>query len=704
MVWNSPAESPCRPWAWRLPLLVVLGVAQAPFALAQPAQAPGSAPGIDAALARLQHGAARPRRVALSPDGTEVAWSAIVAGQPVLDVTPTGGGRETPIVTAAQLGSGCSGDQPAWSPDGSRLAFVVTCVARPSQERVYVWERTTGAVRTLSALNGKLSNLAWSRDGRGLLALFIANGTRNTGYFEAAKPLVGDLGVEAPEVSRLYRIDVASGRGAFLTPPNLHVFEYGTAARAAAVAIVAAPPPGDADWSLAKLYMTDDGGDGAPPAPPRLLVDSARLAGGLKGVQLAIPRLSPDGERVAFICGLMTDPTAYGGDLCMAGTRPHGAPPVDVTSGLRGSVVFGQWLDNRSFGFVETRNGRTFLVGWDMDARHPLAGRTVDLGETTVFGGGPKGPAGPAWGDVSYAVESQVMAFAMEGAQTPPEVYVYAGGALKALTRLNAGATPPTHTVLVDWDNEGRHIQGWLTFPSGYDPSRRYPLLVMVHGGPEWVITGHWGEGSPWSGNNAFWPDLGYFVFQPNPRGSFGQGESFTAANRRDIGYGDLRDILAGMDLVEARYPIDKAREGILGWSYGGCMAMFAPTQTHRFRAAVAGAGLSDWTSFYGETSFTSFTLPLFGATPYDDPAIYTRLSALTFVKQARTPTLLLYGERDGGAPPPQGQEFWEGLRTEGVPSDLVVYEGQGHHFNNADDEDGLRRSADWFAKYMPPG
>jgi dipeptidyl aminopeptidase/acylaminoacyl peptidase len=293
------------------------------------------------------------------------------------------------------------------------------------------------------------------------------------------------------------------------------------------------------------------------------------------------------------------------------------------------------------------------------------------------------------------------MAFQMQGHSIPPEVYMVSDGKLKQVTHLNDGAQPPTHTISIEWENEGFKVQGWLSFPANYDPTKTYPLLVEPHGGPEWSIGSRW-DGDAWRGINSFWPGMGYFLFLPNPRGSYGQGEAFTAANRRDLGYGDLRDILKGVDTIEAKYPIDKSREGLLGWSYGGCMTMFGVTQTQRFHAAVAGAGIADYTSFYGETFFTTFTLSLFGGTPYDDPAIYTKLSATTFIKQAKTPTLVVVGERDQGVTPEQSLEFWRGLRTVGTPTQLVVYPGEGHNLNKKDSNDTLRRSAEWFAKYMP--
>ena len=150
----------------------------------------------------------------------------------------------------------------------------------------------------------------------------------------------------------------------------------------------------------------------------------------------------------------------------------------------------------------------------------------------------------------------------------------------------------------------------------------------------------------------------------PNPRGSYGQGEKFTQANVKDFGYGDLRDILAGVDVLEKRFPIDNDREGITGWSYGGFMTMFAVTQTTRFKAAVAGAGISNWQSYYGENSIDQWMVPFFGATVYDDPAVYAKSSAINFIKQAKTPTLVVVGDRDGECPAPQSFEFWHALMS----------------------------------------
>jgi acylaminoacyl-peptidase len=223
--------------------------------------------------------------------------------------------------------------------------------------------------------------------------------------------------------------------------------------------------------------------------------------------------------------------------------------------------------------------------------------------------------------------------------------------------------------------------------------------VVVVHGGPAASCLPNW-PGWPFEAPLA---SQGYFVLCPNPRGSYGQGEAFTQANVKDFGYGDFRDIMAGADEVLKQAPVDARRIGLTGWSYGGYMTMWGVTQTHRFRAAVAAAGLSNWLSYYGQNDIDQWMIPYFGASVYDDPKVYERSAPITFIKQTKTPTLVVVGERDGECPAPQSFEFWHALKTLGVPTELVVYPGEGHMFSQPDHQrDLVRRMLDWFGKYMP--
>jgi dipeptidyl aminopeptidase/acylaminoacyl peptidase len=291
------------------------------------------------------------------------------------------------------------------------------------------------------------------------------------------------------------------------------------------------------------------------------------------------------------------------------------------------------------------------------------------------------------------------IAYAAESFDDPPEVHA---GQLTtapppAVTSINAGLSHDWGKAeSVQWDSGGTQVQGWLMYPADYDAHKKYPMIVYVHGGPSWANL------PSWSNNASAYSQFGYFVLMPNPRGSLGGGEQFAQAIRNQMGYGDLDDILAGVDKVEKMLPIDDGRLGLTGWSYGGFMSMFAPTRTDRFKAVVAGAGISDWQSYYGQNQIDQWMIPFFGASLYDDPAAYAKSSAINFIKRTRTPALIVVGERDEECPAPQSFEYWHALKTLGVPAMLVVYANEGHHIAQPkNQEDIMRRALDWFGKYL---
>jgi dipeptidyl aminopeptidase/acylaminoacyl peptidase len=170
----------------------------------------------------------------------------------------------------------------------------------------------------------------------------------------------------------------------------------------------------------------------------------------------------------------------------------------------------------------------------------------------------------------------------------------------------------------------------------------------------------------------------------------------------KDFGGGDLRDVMAGVDAMVKQFPIDANRIGIWGWSYGGYMTMWTVTQTDRFRAAVAGAGVANWQSYYGENDIDAWMIPYFGASVYEDPAVYAKSAPITYIRSVKTPTLVLVGERDGECPAPQSFEFWHALKTHGVDTQLVIYADEGHSIRKMKDRrDIARRIVQWFDSRM---
>ncbi len=644
-------------------------------------------------------------QVAISPDGKQLAWVDGARGGEEIRIAPLHDLAKSERITAAATpDQQCSEHALTWSPDSAALAFFSDCANPGDQTDLYLSRLDGAAARRITQLSGYVGAPAFSPDGKSVAFLYVAGATRAAGALAAMKPPSGVIGEDGIEIQRIavakLNPEAAPTAPAFLTPANLHVYEFDWAPDSQSVAYVAADPPGENNWWVAKLYTQQRAG------APTAILDPQTVSGALHGMQIAVPRWSPDGKSIAFIGGLMSDQGATGGDVWLISAA--GGQPRNLTPSWPETSAWIDWGGDDSL-FVSG------LVGGDSSLT-AISAREDTVNLMPKFRFTVPGTIGDGRLELSlsFAADHSLVVFAGSGFDRPAEIYAtdprnistpkVGFAELTQLSHFNDGLQPSWgKTISLDWKNEGFQVQGWLMFPKDYDPTKKYPLLVEVHGGPASAVTGRWAGGAGGFGAAEF-SALGYFVFMPNPRGSYGQGEAFTQANRKDFGYGDLRDILAGVDTMLAKYPVDPNRVGLTGWSYGGFMTMFAVTQTHRFRAAVAGAGISDWLSYYGENSIDQWMIPYFGASVYDDPAVYAKSSAITYIKQAKTPTLAVVGDRDGECPAPQSFEFWHALRDLHVPAELVVYPNEGHGFvDPAHRRDVMERALDWFERYMPP-
>jgi dipeptidyl aminopeptidase/acylaminoacyl peptidase len=381
----------------------------------------------------------------------------------------------------------------------------------------------------------------------------------------------------------------------------------------------------------------------------------------------------------------MSDEGSTGGDIYLVPIG--GGAARNLTPEIKASPYALAWTAPDRLTFAEDVDGN---YGFASVSANGGVIKTLWTGEELAH------PASTAW--VSSASGEVTTAIVRQSANTPPEVWAGPIGNWKQLTHLNADLKPAWGEMRnVHWMNGTTRVQGWLMLPKDYDPSKKYPLVVSVHGGPSAACAPQWGERglAPLSA-------MGYFALCPNPRGSYGQGEAFTQGNVKDFGGGDYRDIMAGVDAMVKQYPIDPQRIGIRGHSYGGYMTMWAETQTRRFAAAVAGAGLSDWLSYYGLNDIDEWMIPFFGASVYDDPAVYAKSDPMHFVKAVKTPTLILVGDRDGEVPMEQSVEWWHALETLHVPTKLVVYPNEGHMFiKPGDARDYSLRSLEWFEEWF---
>jgi dipeptidyl aminopeptidase/acylaminoacyl peptidase len=609
------------------------------------------------------------RAVSISPDGSRVGWVEKLAPDQygIFEAPSNGTGP------AVKIGVSISKDtEIAWSPDSRRIAFLSDSETK-GQTNIYVTDIAGAKPHRLTNLKGAAASLRWSPDGSEIGFLYTEDAPKSGGPLE---PTAREVGVIEQKIyeQRIAVVEASHGKLRMVSPADLYVYEFDWSPDAKQFAGIAAPGSGDNNWWIAALYTFDkESGRAAKIQAPAM--------------QLAVPRWSPDGRTIAYIGGIMSDAFQVGGEIF---TVPvEGGKAASVTPGMKMSASGIGWApSSRRIVFTAASGGGSAIASVD------LASGQIE----TIWRGAEMIKAGED-SPLSLSKDGRSSAMTRSAWDKAPEVWAGELGSWKQITSRNKERKPSWGTATdLKWQSDGFEVQGWLLSPPNVEPGKRYPLIVNVHGGPSSSKKPAWPEAD----DVSLLTSQGFFVLFPNPRGSYGAGETFTQANTKDFGGGDLRDILAGVDAAVKAAPIDPERAGITGWSYGGYMTMWTVTQTNRFRAAVAGAGIANWKSYYGQNLIDQWMIPFFGASVYDDPAVYAKSSPIEYIKNVKTPTLIIVGERDAECPAPQSYEFWHALKTLGVKTQLVVYDGEGHHFNKPDHKlDRMRRTIEWFRDNM---
>jgi len=625
-------------------------------------------------------------QAAISPDGKRVVWvetviakSGAPTGETTIFVEALTGDAAPRRVSAASTDALHTEGNVAWSPDSQQLAFLSDAEKR-GQLQLYVAPAAGGPARKLTSVTGFLQVPGWSPDGKRIAVLFTENMTKAAGPLVAEEHPTGEIKDSFYE-QRLAVIDLASGKLRQISPADTYIYEYDWSPDGKRFVVSSALGNGDNNWWIAELSTLD--------------VDSGLMKSIYKPkLQIAQPLWSPDGSRIAFIEGLMSDEGLTGGDIFTVASTGSGAQ--NLTLDRKSSPSWFTWTKDGKIFFGEYAGGDSAVALLDPATRNA---EQMWRGPERITAGGFGGTGG--WGPtLSLAADGKTTAVIRSSFSQPPELWAGPLGAWKKLTHRNSDLHPSWgEAKSLAWKNGEEDVQGWLLYPKGFDPAKKYPMIVDVHGGPSYAVLSDW----PTAFNYPIpLAASGYFVLLPNPRGSYGQGEAFTRANVKDFGYGDFQDILAGIDEALRVAPIDPNRLGLTGWSYGGYMTMWGVTQTNRFKAAVAGAGLANWQSYYGQNQIDQWMIPFFGKTVYDDPEVYARSAPITFIKNVKTPTLIVVGDSDGECPTPQSYEFWHALKTLGVETQLVVYEHEGHLFASPKHQrDVTRRMLAWFDSHL---
>jgi dipeptidyl aminopeptidase/acylaminoacyl peptidase len=617
--------------------------------------------------------------VSLSPNGKTIAFGLRVppdrldgpAGmRSVIWVVPASGEKAGKARSFSAPGS--SAHSPAWSPDGKRIAFLSR---RPGSTRsqVYAVPIDGGEAEPLTDSAPNTHAFAWSPDGKQLAYVADQEPTpaQKSDTSAGRDHVIGDV---EGTFRRLSVLDLRTGKATAVTPRDRYVSQLTWSPSGKQLAVVASERPDvDATMMYSRVYTISAAGGELQP-----LCETAGKLGTLDW--------SPDGKHVAFLGAAdLHDPTA--GVLWVAPAA--GGPARALTLDYEGTGQWLAWIANDAILMLANQGTKTVLH------RVGLDGTMKPLGDT-----------GTICERMDATADGRTFACAGERPEHPREVYAGAPGKpLRRITHHNPNLSKVRlgERSIARWTAaDGLSIEGVLTKPVGYQPGKRYPLAVLVHGGPEGISLDGWNTRSGYP--VQLFATRGYVVLEPNYRGSQGRGVKFGKADQKDLGGQEFDDVLAGIDHLVAEGLVDGARVAMGGWSYGGYFSGLAATRhSKRFRAAMVGAAITNWISFTGTTEIEhENSLVHWDLWPYEHHALVWERSPMAHTQGSTTATLVVHGKDDARVPPGQAKELYRALRHAGTPTALVLYPREGHGLRErAHQIDFVTRFLDWFDEHV---
>ena len=563
---------------------------------------------------------------------------------------------------------------PRWSPDGSYLAFLSNR-GEDEKNQIHLMYTNGGEAEAITEAKEDVGKFKWLSDSK-----YIAYTSKDslTSEEEKKKKAKDDARVldENFKYMRLYELSLVSREVTLTTKEDESVNDFDYSPDGSHVVLSTSPTPKLDDVLFhSKLVVINRDGSGRK-------VLSEKSCGNV--------RWSRDGKQILYFAPVGKVYTMLPGLI-----SPDGGETTLLAEDYIGTIWEMEWFPTSQSILVSSQEGVQGIIG-ELDLRSGKTTPLTKVGHPFLYS------IKSYW---SFNADDNLIAYIDASANSPEDIWIMKsdGSGVKRLTNVNPQADCLAFGAqeAIQWSSkDGTLVEGILVKPADYEEGKRYPLVTQVHGGPEW---------SWWNGWQASWHDWaqllasnGYAVLLPNPRGSDGYGWQFVEANLSDWGGGDFEDIMSGVDYLIEEGIADPEQLGVGGWSYGGFMTSWVVSQTERFKAAVMGAGLSSLTSFYGTTDIPSFMKLCFEGHPFDRKQVYEQHSALTFIKNVQTPTLILHGEDDLRVPVSQGYEFYQGLREMGVETKFVVYPREAHPCEErAHQVDLLKRILEWYDKHL---
>lgn len=636
--------------------------------------ASGQTPTIDQSLNMKTAGGPR-----ISPDGRYVAYQVQEtnweenAFETEIWVAVTSSGERYQLTNAKK-----SSSNPQWSPDSKRIAFVSD---RDGKRQLYLIAPNGGEALQLTTLETGVNGFAWSSDGR---RIAFTAGDPETKARKDRKEKYGEFEVVQDDYTfaHLWMIDVpADLKEKKIEPARLtngsdySVNAFSWSPDSSRIAFSAAKNPDISMSGTNDVYVLT-----VADKSIKRIVDA-------RGPD-SNPVWSPDGQQIAYQTANGREFYFYANSYIAVIPAAGGAKRV-LTESFDESPGLLDWApDGIYFNGLQKTSSALFRL-------NPSTGAIEQVSAPAAFGAS----------QFSFTSDFKQAAFVGAGANDYPEVYVSSTKSFqpRKLTTMSEQVKDLrlAKREVIQWKStDGTQIEGVLIKPVGFDPSKKYPLLVVIHGGPTGVDT-------PVVRGDRYYPiemfaAKGALILRPNYRGSAGYGEKFRSLNVRNLGVGDYWDVISGVDHLIAQGIVDSDRVGAMGWSQGGYISAFITCSSDRFKAVSVGAGISDWMTYYVNTDIHPFTRQYLKATPWEDAEIYNKTSPIFYVKNAKTPTLIQHGELDKRVPIPNAYELRQALEDRGVPVKMLVYKGFGHGIDKPKQQRAvMEANYEWFGQWI---
>ena len=569
-------------------------------------------------------------------------------------------------------------NNPNWSPDSQWLAFTSDRIGGKNQ--IFVLHPDGGEAQQLTKTENGVSGYAWSEDGK---SIAFTTSDVDAKYTKERKDFLGDFEVVRKEY------------------PFSHIFTFDVA-EAMKEPVIGTQRTKGKDFTVGSFSWSPDGKQIAFSAS----INSDLINGGTSDIYVLTladnnvkkivaqpgpdnaPRWSPDGKQIVF-SSAMGNPKFFYTNTKLAVIPAEGGTPRSITDSF-----------DEQPGLLEWRNDGIYFQALQKTTSHlfridPATAKITRLSRPDNF----------MIGRANFSADGKMMAFAAPSATSLNEIYVtetanFAPRKLTAMTDQVKNFKLATREVISWQSQDGTIIEGILLKPADFDPTKKYPLLCVIHGGPTGVdrptlLDARYYPTDIWAGRGAL-------ILKVNYRGSAGYGEKFRQLNVRNLGVGDAWDVLSGVDNLISKGWVDPTKIGCMGWSQGGYISAFLTTSSTRFAAISVGAGISNWATYYYNTDITPFTIQYLNNDPALDPEIYAKTSPMTYIKQAKTPTLIQHGELDKRVPIANAYELRQGLEDRGVKVEMVVYKGYGHGITKPKSMRAvMQHNLAWFNHYI---